>query len=215
VSVLSNAAAVPFRRYFGREPEILPGGVRCAEFAVERRRPAGPTLICAASLGDPRKEARLLFEAFARLRRSHPGARLLLVRTSDPVMSEPVRSIPTGAEWVDGDRTADLARAYAGASASVLTAVHEAFGLVLLESLAAGTPVVATRSGACGEIVTSESLGRLFPPGDVDSCVRAMEQAIELGSEADAEAVCRERAAAYDWSRIVERYERVYGQVLG
>jgi glycosyltransferase involved in cell wall biosynthesis len=215
VSVLSGPAAEPFRRYFGREPSILPGGVRCADFAVDGRRPDAPTLVCAASLGDPRKGARLLFDAFVRLRRSHPGARLLLVRTADPVMSEPVRTIPAGAEWIDGDDTADLARAFASASVSVLAAVHEAFGLVLLESLAAGTPVVAARSGALAEIVTSDAVGRLFSPGDVESCVRAMEEAIELGSRPETGPTCRDRAAEYDWSRIVERYERLYEQALG
>ena len=215
VSVLSEAAAEPFRRYFAREPEILPGGVRCADFAVDGRPTDVPTVVCAASLGDPRKGAGVLFEAFARLRRSRPTARLRLVRTRDPVMSGTLPEIPVGAEWIDGDETADLARAFATASASVLAAVHEAFGLVLLESLAAGTPVVAARSGASGEIVTSPSVGRMFPPGDVESCARAMEEAIDLGSRPQTPAACRRRASEYDWSRIVERYERVHEEAVG
>src|SRR5439155_1593557 len=83
------------------------------------------------------------------------------------------------------------ARAYAGAWASVLPSVDEAFGLVLIESLAAGTPAVAARSGACPEIIDDDRVGRLFAPDDADDLLRAMEEALDLGSEAETSAPSR------------------------
>jgi len=105
-----------------------------------------------------------------------------------------------------GDPTDRLPRELAAAHVSVLPAVEESFGLVLAESLAAGTPVVAARSGAGPEIVTDD-VGRLFEPDDRDSLVEALDQALTLadgGREA-----CREHARRWDWSEVGPRYERL------
>ena len=129
-------------------------------------------------------------------------------------MSRTVGELPAGTEWVDADDTQTLARAYASAWVSVLPSVDEAFGLVLLESLAAGTPVVAARSGGPPEIVSSDAIGRLFEPDAADDLARALDEALELSAGDAATAACRERARDYDWSRVVERYEEVYASVL-
>lgn len=209
-SVLSEAAAAPFRRYLLREPRILPGGVVGERFAVDEPRAASPTLLCAASLGDPRKRGRLLLSAFARLRERRPDAVLKVVRAPDPFLSPYSLELPEGAEWIEAPSDEELARAYAGAWASVLPAVDEPFGLVLIESLAAGTPVVAARSGACPEILgDDEWIGRQFEPDDAADLVRAMDEALELKTRSGTAGACRERALPHDWSRVVRSYETV------
>jgi glycosyltransferase involved in cell wall biosynthesis len=208
--VLSEAAANPFRRYLLREPRVVPGGVMAAEFAVDEPREPAPTLFSAASIGDPRKRGALLLEAFRRLRERRPDARLTVARTRDPHLSPYSFELPEGAEWFESRSTEELARAYARALASVLAAEDEPFGLVLVESLAAGTPVVAARSGSCPEIVDSPRLGALFAGDDPETLASAMHEGLELGGRAETAAACRERAAAFDWTRVVERYEAVY-----
>ena len=99
------------------------------------------------------------------------------------------------------------------ADISVLPSVDEAFGLVLVESLAAGTPVVADRSGAGPGIVDSEAIGRLFEPDDPVDLARAMDEALDLGLDAATAERCRARAGVYDWPRLVERWERLYERV--
>src|SRR5204862_1092837 len=94
--------------------------------------------------------------------------------------------------------------------ASVLPAVEEAFGLVLTESLAAGTPVVADRSGAAPEIIDSPAIGRLFERDNDRDLARAMGEALELGIDDGVAERCRARAREFDWSRVVERWERLY-----
>jgi phosphatidylinositol alpha-mannosyltransferase len=215
VTVLSEAAARPFRRYLLCEPIVLPPGVLTESFAAGRvRRARQPTLICAASLGDPRKRGRLLIEGFERLRERRPEARLLLVRARDSVMSKAEPELCPGAEWITANRTEELAAAYASAWASVLPAVDEAFGLVLVESLAAGTPVVAARSGGCPEIVDQPGIGKLFEPDDPMELCETMEAALELAEQPKTAARCRRRAEDYDWARLVGRFEAVYQAVL-
>lgn len=213
-SVLSEAAAERFRRYGLGEPEVLPGGVFCADFATAAARADVPALVCVAALRDPYKRGELLFEAFAELRRERPDAVLRVARSRD-VFGTREPALPDGAEWFDADDTARLARAYGSAWTSVLPSVEEAFGLVLLESLAAGTPVVATRSGGLPEIVSRDDVGRLFALDDRDDLVRAMGEALDLGGDPATAAACREHAARWDWAGVVERYEAVYETVLG
>jgi glycosyltransferase involved in cell wall biosynthesis len=111
--------------------------------------------------------------------------------------------------------TPELAGAYRSATATVLPADDEAFGLVLLESLAAGTPVVAARSGACPEIVDDERIGRLFDPGDPADLARAAGEALELAADPATAAACRAHARRWDWSVVVERYEALYAAAVG
>jgi glycosyltransferase involved in cell wall biosynthesis len=209
-SVLSEAAAEPFHRYALGEPVILPGGVVCAEYAGERSPADAPTLLCAASLGDPRKRGPLLLDAFARLRDRRQGARLVLAGGQDPYGGRTDDGLGEGVERLELDRTDSLARAYRSAWATVLPSIHEAFGLVLLESLASGTPVVAARSGAAPDVAGGNGTGRLFEPDDEDDLARAMSEALDLATAPDSAERCREQARRYDWDRVVERYERVY-----
>ena len=217
---LSAAAAAPLRRYLFARPQVLPGGVDLARFSVGAERAGVPTLICAASLGAPHKRGRELLAGFGLLRRHRPDVRLLLVRSHDPFLSRdpfrevPMDGVPEGVEWIDADETGRLARAYGSSWASVLPSVDEAFGLVLVESLAAGTPVVAARSGGAPEIVSDDAVGRLFEPDDPEDMARAMGDALDLGARSETAAVCRARAADYDWADLVTRYEELYERVV-
>jgi phosphatidylinositol alpha-mannosyltransferase len=215
VSVLSQAAAEPLRRYALAEPVILPGGVIAADYLGPVERPPTPTLLCPASLGDPRKRGDLLLQAFASLRDRLPEAQLVLASGRDPFSGSGPERLPDSVRGVGLSDTAALAAAYRSSSLTVLPADDEAFGLVLVESLAAGTPVVAARSGGCVEIVTDESIGRLFEPGDPADLARAVGEVLELAADPATVDACRAHAAAWNWSRVIERYEAVYEAALG
>jgi len=210
VTVLSREAADPFRRYLLAEPEILPGGVFCKDFDAAVGRAATPTVVCAASMGDPRKRADLLFSAFERLRSREPDVALRVVKAHDPFLSADPPSLPPGAEWVDANSATALAGEYASAHASVLPSVGEAFGLVALESLAAGTPVVTGRGGAPADLLEEGKTGELFDPDDEASLAEAMERGLALGLRNDTVDACRAVAENFDWERLVGSHEKIY-----
>ena len=213
-TVWSRAAAQPFRNYLLRDPAVIPPGLHADRFAASQGRADHPTLVCAASLGDPRKRAKLLATAFTRLRRLRPDAELIVVGSRDPVLGPDRVDLPDGARWLDcGSGPEALGRVYASGWASVLPAVEEAFGLVLAESLAAGTPVVADRSGAGPEIVDSPAIGRLFDRDDERDLARAMDEALELALDEGVRERCRSRARHFDWSRLAGGWERLYEEV--
>ena len=215
VSVLSEAAAAPLREQTGIDPVILPGAVRLADFASSAPRSPVPLLFCPASPGDPRKRVQLLVDMLPELRKRVPDARLVLTEGRDPMLSREAITFGEGVEVVDADDTVRLATLYAEAWVTVLPSVEEAFGLVLVESLAAGTPVVAARSGASPEIVAGDAIGRLFAPDDRDDFVRALESALELSSRPETADVCRTAAKAHDWSQVADAYEAVYRRAAG
>jgi phosphatidylinositol alpha-mannosyltransferase len=148
--------------------------------------------------------------AFARLRERRPAARLVLAGLDDPTQGDEAVGLPPGAVLAPVTTTEELADAYAGAAVSVLPSVHEAFGLVLVESLTAGTPAVAARSGACPEVLDDDRIGRLFEPDDEEDLARALDEALDLAADPATAARCREHAARWDWDRILPRYEELY-----
>ena len=214
VTVLSDRAAEVFRRYLLREPVVLPGGVLSDEWSVEVPRHRTPTVVCAASLGDPRKRVDLLFAAFRSLREEVESVKLRLVRTPDPFLSPVSHELPPGAELVHADATDLLAHEYASAHATVLPSVGEAFGLVALESLAAGTPVVAARGGATAELISEGQTGELFESGDEQDLAAALGRAVALGEDPETKRACRAASEPFDWSRLVEAHEALYDRVL-
>ncbi|HEY1279742.1 MAG TPA: glycosyltransferase family 4 protein [Acidimicrobiales bacterium] len=61
-------------------------------------------------------------------------------------------------------------------SAAVIPSLYEPFGIVALEALAAGSPLVAAAAGGLVEVLDGTGAGLLFPPGDVDGLARALER---------------------------------------
>ena len=207
-TALSSHVAAIFRRYLAVEPTVLPPGVHAADFAAAEQRAPVPTVVCAADLADPRKRGDLLLEGCERLRRTRPELRLELAGGGGARLSSPA--------WVGEarcDDTPSLARALARSWASVLPSIEEAFGLVVVESLAAGRPVAATRSGALPELLGDVDTGRLFEPDDPADLARALDEVLDLSDVESTSQRCRERAAAYDWDRVLDHYEEMLERV--
>lgn len=96
----------------------------------------------------------------------------------------------------------------------LLPSESEAFGLVALEAMACGVPVVGSRVGGVPEVVT-EPAGRLHPVGDVDAMAASGLELLDERNWYDASAAARERAAAFAAKTVVPRYEAYYRRILG
>ena len=162
-----------------------------------------------------------LGEAFAALARSDPTAHLLLVGADGGMadrLDAQARALGTSARvhrvgFVAGD--ADLAALYREARVTVLPSDYEAFGLVLLESLSQGTPVVASRVGGIPEFVEDGRSGLLVAPGDPADLATVLERiwtdpalGRRLGEYGQREVVPRFR-----WEEIAGRIDRLYREV--
>ncbi|MDT7644343.1 MAG: glycogen synthase, partial [Pseudonocardiales bacterium] len=106
----------------------------------------------------------------------------------------------------------ELAALVAGVDAVVLPSRYEPFGMVALETAAAGAPLVASTAGGLGEVVRDGVTGLSFEPGDVAGIARAVRAVLD-----DPEAAAtRARAARarlrteFDWDQITAATARVY-----
>jgi glycosyltransferase involved in cell wall biosynthesis len=209
VTSLSKAADAGFRRWLGVETRVIPPGVDLQAFGPGTGRANEPTVLFAASGSDPRKRLDLLVSAFAIVRARRHEARLLISSRD----GDRVRSAGEGIELVNLDERAELVAAYRRASVTALPSVEEAFGLVLVESLACGTPVVASRSGALPEIVDRASIGRLFEGDDPEALAGALLEALDLSTESETAAACRQRAEEFRIERTIDAFERLYREL--
>ncbi len=101
-----------------------------------------------------------------------------------------------------------------GARALVLPSEWEAYGLVLLEAMAAETPIVATAVGAVPEVLDGGRAGRLVPYGQPAALAHAILQTLEDPEATRAlVASARERVGKFDWTRSVEALRTVYREV--
>jgi glycosyltransferase involved in cell wall biosynthesis len=109
----------------------------------------------------------------------------------------------------------ELPQALNAADALVLPSVAEAFGLVLVEAMACGLPVIACRAHGPAAIVADGRTGWLIPPDDEDALVGALVSAANGGEERRARGQRAQSASRrYGWAEIACRFASLYEELL-
>jgi glycosyltransferase involved in cell wall biosynthesis len=216
VTALSEQVADEIEATWHKRPLVVPPGVRTAGFAPAPRS-ATPTILFASAMR-PEKGVDVLLRAFGLLAARRADVRLVLSGPGDtgwayeaagPAL-DPYRS---RIDEIGVGDPADLPGLYASAHVTVLPSRQEAFGLVLAESLASGTPIVGCRNGGADDIVSPE-VGRIVDHGNAEQLATAIEEVLDLAAAPGIAARCVERAALWDWTTSVgPLHERLYESV--
>ena len=218
-TAVSQAAANRVTDLTGRPAVALPAGVRRDRFPTDAAPRTGPPrLLFASDRSERRKGLRTLLAAMERVLDRHPDARLVLAAPGeDPGAFD---GLPDGGARVraavdDLGPEVDLAALYRSSTVTVLPSSHEALGLVLVESLASGTPVVACPGGGPAEVVSTPDVGRLSPFGDAGALAFALLESIELARRPGTAERCATHADRWDWAtRVGPEHEALYEQVV-
>ncbi len=205
VTALSEHARDAWWHWLGVEARVIAPPVDVVRFTPGGERSEHPTVVCAADATEPRKRVGLLVDAMALVRRVEPRARLLLdARTAH------------AAEGVELVEMTDLPALYRQAWVSALPSWGEAFGLVLAEALACGTPVVgADREGIPAVTGGDDRIGRLFAGDDPQAVADALLGAFELAGDPATAAACRARAETFGLPACVAAHEALLAELRG
>ncbi|MET0261762.1 MAG: glycosyltransferase family 4 protein [Rariglobus sp.] len=180
---------------------IVPNGVRLPVSTVLRpaRALSEPVRVLFVGRADePRKGFGVLIEAM----------RLLAMRSPLRFRLDAVGPATERGEV----SAAELAAAYAAADVCVVPSIGgESFGLVALEALAHGVPVVASRIRGYADWLGETQAAELVPPNDAEALAEGIRRMTgDAARYATGLAHARETAAAYDWARVSERLLRIY-----
>lgn len=96
----------------------------------------------------------------------------------------------------------------------VLPSLFETFGVVLIEALACGKPVIATDIGGPNEIVT-QIVGKLVPPGNSEALAKAIEYMLDYYPKYDPNKIARYARERYNPQAVGKEFDRIYRLVLG
>jgi glycosyltransferase involved in cell wall biosynthesis len=200
--------------------EVLVNGVDSERFRPEPARAArerlglgavGPVIVSVGNLV-PLKRHQLVLEAFAVLRKDRPRAVLAII--GDGPLREQLGAHAAALGVADGLRMPgaieqdQLRWWFSAADLSVLASTREGWPNVLLESMACGTPVLASRVGGVPEIVATPTLGRVFEAESPQELASAIANALAVGWDRGA---IRAYAQSKSWDATSRRQAELFG----
>jgi glycosyltransferase involved in cell wall biosynthesis len=237
VAAVSEATAAAVRRLGvpGSRVVVIPNGIDPARpgswivggrsFGTATGSPAtatfslpGPHLVGVGRL-DPVKGWDDLLDALALLRVSHPEAHLDLLGSGTATALARLRaraaSLGLAAQVAIGETAFAPDPAPSPVPILVVPSREEGFGLVLLEGMARGMPIVATQVGGIPEVARPEVEAVLVPPRDPRALARAIAR-VHADPVLAAKLVQngRARVAAFPVATMVDAYHRLYGELL-
>jgi phosphatidyl-myo-inositol alpha-mannosyltransferase len=219
---VSAAARHFISRYFQGDYKVIPNGVDLRQFEdatpFARWRDGTPNILFLGRF-ERRKGLMHLLRAYRLVRRQGLDCRLLVVG-SGPQEREAKRYIATrrlgGVELLGRLSEHDKARAFATADIYVSPATgQESFGIVLLEAMASGVPIVCSDIHGYKGVVQRDRQAILVPPKDSDALADAIARLLRdpiLRERMGASG--RERAVQFGWENITAKVDDYYGFVI-
>ncbi|MBC6981840.1 glycosyltransferase [Caulobacter sp. 17J80-11] len=208
------AAMAGFKGLSITVPNWLPNLADCTAEEVALARSAAdahgaPLLVFVGRLA-PVKGVDLLIAAFRAVAPAH--ARLAIL--GDGVLRPALEALAAGDGRITfAGHVRNPAAWYEAADLLVMPSRAEPFGLVALEAMARGAPIVATRAGGLSEIL-SETPARLVPPGDEGELARALAETFAAMSTGAFPRRVAYDLTRYEGDRAVARIERFYQDVV-
>jgi phosphatidylinositol alpha-mannosyltransferase len=220
---VSEPARTMIQQYFPDTYKVIPNGIdidRYNESVVPFPWAADgtPRILFVGRFNEARKGFKHLLRALPLVQQQFPDARLIVVGPGDKTKFHDLisRHQIRGVDFVGEVTSEELPRYYASCDAFSAPSIHgESFGLVLLEAMATGKPVVASRIPGYASVVTHNRDGVLVEPKDAMSLALAI---VRLFSDSDLRARLsvegRRTAEIYAWPRVAARILEVYQQCL-
>jgi phosphatidylinositol alpha-mannosyltransferase len=212
---VSEAARWTGERFYGGRYRIIPNGIDLTRALKTPRRDNRALEILFVGRAEERKGLPVLLRAFEAMRVAGVDTRLTVAGATE----EEVAPLLLDTEGVTiAGRVSEDEKWRMLHDADLVCAPSlggESFGIVLLEALASGTPVVCSDIPGYRDVVRDGREGRLVPAGDPVALGEAIsELALQPESRASMGAAGRERAERFAWPHIAEEVESAYEDAL-
>jgi phosphatidylinositol alpha-mannosyltransferase len=178
----------------------------------------GPTIGFLGRYDEPRKGLPVLLQAMRTVVQKHPGAQLLVAGRGDAAelreqIGPDLRAhVAVLGELSEADKAAFLRSVDVYCAPNLL---GESFGVILIEALAAGAPIVASDLDAFAKVLDDGAAGVLVRRGDPAALAGALCALLaDPARRAELSAHGRAVAGAYDWSVVARRILAVYETVV-
>jgi phosphatidylinositol alpha-mannosyltransferase len=220
---VSLAARRTIVEHLGGDAVLIPNGVRVDRYAdagtepCPRVEPAGGAIGFLGRMDEPRKGLPVLIAAFSRLARDRRHARLLVAGPGevDDVIELVPRRLRGHVEVLGLLAEEDKAAFFRTVDVFAAPNVGgESFGIILLEAMAARTPIVASNLAAYRLVLQDGRAGRLATVGDAEDLAVAIGTLLDdAGERARLAAAGHRIVQGYDWPVIASEVVRVYETV--
>jgi D-inositol-3-phosphate glycosyltransferase len=224
---------------YGVDParvQIIPCGVDTLLFRPQNRQqarralalPEAAPLVLFVGRLQPLKGLDTLLRAMHLVRQQYPTLQVLIVGggldAGDPHEAAELERLRELAAYLDlmphltfikAQPQETLVQYYTAADVFVLPSHYESFGMVALEAMACGTPVVASQVGGLTSTIVHERTGLLAPVGDWQAFARAISRVLASPTLRDMWGYASvQRAQTYAWPRVVERNVQLYHRLI-
>ena len=207
--------------HFGGDAVVIPNGVDVDFFARAAPRPewSGGTIGFVGRINEPRKGLPTLLEALPLIIAERPGVRLLVAGKGDEEeavkgLPKPVRERIEFLGMVSDQEKAELLR-----SVDLYVAPNtggESFGIILVEAMSAGAPVLASDLDAFRQVLDGGAAGELFPVGDAAALARsALRLLADPVRREELRAAETRHVRRFDWQTVGADVLSVYETVAG
>ena len=220
IIAVSRASREFIKRFTNVPVEVVHNGVNVGFFDIELSREEakerlglGERVVLYVGRLEPRKGVSTLINAM-----KHVDGTLLVAGQGSmfPLLRERAKllGVSNRVRFLGTVDYSNLPLLYRASDVFVLPSLSEAFGIVLLEAMASGTPVIGTRVGGIPEII--DGCGLLVPPGNARELANAINLVLDNQSvERRLGRLGKRRAErVYDWNVVVKRIVNLYREVL-
>lgn len=221
---VSEPAREFITQYFEESYDIVPNGIDTQLFGEEVEPFAWaadgtPRILFVGRFDESRKGFKYLLKAFALVRAQFPTARLVVVGTGDPEKfdgSLEKYGLYGAVDFAGFVEKSELPRYYASCDVVCAPSTrNESFGIVLLEGMASGKPVVASDIPGYASVLSDGHEGLLVPPKEATDLALALVHVLaDKPLREQFGRAGRATAARYDWRWIAQRVLNVYERAL-
>lgn len=218
---VSEAARTTLIKHVGGDAVVIPNGVDIATFVNAKPMFGWPgtnqSIVFLGRGDEPRKGLSVLVESYPEIRRQHPNVRLLIAGPGEPADTLKKLTREDRASVTVLGMVAPQDKASVLASGTIYVAPNtggESFGIVLLEAMASGTPVVASDLEAFRRVLDNGKAGVTFANEDSADLARVVSDLLSDPARcAELSAQGKLRAAEFDWSVVAEKIVDVYESI--